>query len=72
MSKETPNWVEILKPLIAKYKGKQHPLDYKSTYQLLVMVILSAQDSDANINKIAPALFETYPNMESLAPMWRL
>ena len=31
------------------------------------MVILSAQDSDANINKIAPALFEVYPNMESLA-----
>ncbi|WP_293895194.1 endonuclease III [Flavobacterium sp.] len=67
MSKETTNWAEILKPLIAKYKGKQHPLDYKNTFQLLVMVILSAQDSDANINKIAPALFETYPNLESLS-----
>lgn len=31
------------------------------------MVVLSAQDSDANINKIAPTLFEVYPNMESLA-----
>ncbi|MEZ7498003.1 endonuclease III [Flavobacterium sp. Arc3] len=31
------------------------------------MVVLSAQDSDANINKIAQALFEVYPNMESLA-----
>ena len=31
------------------------------------MVVLSAQDSDANINKIAPALFEVYPNMESLS-----
>ena len=31
------------------------------------MVILSAQDSDANINKIAPALFEAYPNIENLA-----
>lgn len=67
MLKETPNWAEILKPLIAKYKGKKHPLDYQNAYQLLVMVVLSAQDSDANINKIAPALFETYPNMESLA-----
>ncbi|MCF6129027.1 endonuclease III [Flavobacterium sp. AS60] len=64
---ETPNWAEILKPLIKKYKGKKHPLDYQNTYQLLVMVILSAQDSDANINKIAPSLFEVYPNMESLA-----
>ena len=67
MANKTPDWAEILKPLIAKYKGKKHPLDYQNTYQLLVMVILSAQDSDANINKIAPALFETYPNMESLA-----
>jgi endonuclease-3 len=33
----------------------------------MVMVILSAQDSDANINKIAPSLFEVYPNLESLA-----
>lgn len=64
---ETPNWSEILKPLIALYKGKKHPLDYQNTYQLLVMVVLSAQDSDANINKIAPALFEVYPNIESLA-----
>ncbi len=67
MANKTTDWAEILKPLIAKYKGKKHPLDYKNTYQLLVMVILSAQDSDANINKIAPALFETYPNMESLS-----
>ena len=64
---ETPNWSEILKPLIALYKGKKHPLDYQNPYQLLVMVVLSAQDSDANINKIAPVLFEVYPNMNSLA-----
>lgn len=61
------NWSEKLKPLIEKYKGKKHPLEYKNTYQLMIMVILSAQDSDANINKIAPTLFEVYPNMESLA-----
>jgi endonuclease III len=67
MSDKTPDWAAILKPLIAKYKGKKHPLDYQNTYQLLIMVILSAQDSDANINKIAPALFEAYPNMETLA-----
>ena len=34
---------------------------------LLVMVVLSAQDSDANINKISPALFEAFPDMESLS-----
>ncbi|CAM4014964.1 endonuclease III [Flavobacterium sinopsychrotolerans] len=61
------DWAEKLKPILTKYKGRKHPLDYHNLYQLLVMVVLSAQDSDAHINKIAPALFEAYPNMESLA-----
>jgi len=61
------NWNQDLEPLLIKYKGKKHPLDYKNLYQLVVMVVLSAQDSDANINKIAPSLFEVYPNMKSLA-----
>lgn len=64
---ETPNWKEKLTPLINQYKGKTHPLDYQNPYQLLVMVVLSAQDSDANINKIAPELFKNFPNMEVLA-----
>lgn len=61
------NWAEKLEPILTKYKGRKHPLDNHNLYQLLVMVVLSAQDSDANINKIAPALFEVYPNMESLS-----
>ena len=61
------NWANNLQPLIEKYKGKKHPLDYQNIYQLLVAVVLSGQDSDANINKIGPTFFETYPNMESLA-----
>jgi endonuclease-3 len=61
------DWAEKLKPIVTKYKGRKHPLDYHNLYQLMVMVVLSAQDSDANINKIAPVLFDAYPNMESLA-----
>ena len=61
------DWAEKLVPILTKYKGKKHPLDYHNLYQLMVMVVLSAQDSDANINKIAPVLFEVYPNMESLS-----
>ena len=64
---ETSNWETKLKPILKKYKGKRHPLDYQNTYQLLVMVVLSAQDSDANINKIAPALFEKFPTLKSLS-----
>ena len=64
---ETSNdWAKKLEPILTKYKDKKHPLDYHNLYQLMVMVVLSAQDSDAHINKIAPALFEAYPNMESL------
>lgn len=33
----------------------------------MVMVVLSAQDSDRNINSLAPKLFEAYPKMQSLA-----
>lgn len=63
----TNNWAEKLQPLIVKYKGKKHPLDYENLYQLMVAVILSAQDSDANINKIAPAFFAEFPNLEALS-----
>jgi endonuclease III len=56
-----------LQPLLEKYKGKKHPLDYQNTYQLLIMVLLSARDSDANINKITIPLFEKYPTMHSLS-----
>lgn len=64
---ETSDWETKLKPILKKYKGKKHPLEYHNTYQLLVMVVLSAQDSDANINKIAPALFEKFPTLKSLS-----
>lgn len=61
------DWAKAIQPLIKKYKGKKHPLDYKNNYQLLVMVILSAQDSDKHINQIAPPLFAAFPNMQALA-----
>lgn len=65
MSKK--NWPEAFKPLLKKYKGKPHPLEYKNIYQLVVMVILSAQDSDKNINQLAPAFFNAFPDMASLS-----
>jgi endonuclease-3 len=64
---ETNDWATKLTPILEKYKGRKHPLDYHNLYQLVVMVVLSAQDSDANINSISPALFEAFPDMASLA-----
>ena len=61
------DWVKAIQPLLRKYKGNKHPLEYKNTYQLLVMVILAAQDSDKHINDISVDLFKAIPNMKSLA-----
>ncbi|MFI5134460.1 MAG: endonuclease III domain-containing protein [Chitinophagales bacterium] len=61
------NWSEAVQPLLKKYKSRKHPLEYKNVYQLMMMVILSAQDSDKHINEIAPKFFEAFPNMEALA-----
>ncbi len=67
MASTSLNWAEALQPLLAKYGKRKHPLNYKNPYQLLVMVVLSAQDTDRKINMLAPAFFEHYPSMEVLA-----
>jgi endonuclease-3 len=64
---ESIDWGGKLEPILIKHKDRKHPLAYQNLYQLLVMVVLSAQDSDANINRIDPALFKAFTNMESLA-----
>jgi endonuclease-3 len=61
------HWPKAIQPLLKKYKNEKHPLDYENIYQLVVMVVLSAQDSDRNINSIAPKLFESYPDMKALS-----
>jgi len=58
-------------PVLRKLYG-QHPdadteLDYKNPYQLLVATILSAQSTDAGVNRVTPALFTRYPNAAALA-----
>lgn len=63
----TVNWAEAFKPLIEKYKGRKHPLEYKNRYQLVVMTVLSAQDSDKHINQVAIKFFEAFPSMKELA-----
>lgn len=60
------DWNTILKPIIETYKSRKHPLEYSNLYELMVAVILSAQDSDAHINKIMPHFIEKYPNLEAI------
>lgn len=61
------NWEQALQPLFQQYGKRRHPLDYQNRYQLVVMVILSAQDSDKHINELAPNIFAAYPTMNSLS-----
>ncbi len=42
-------------------------LIYDDPFQLLVAVILSAQCTDKRVNMTTPAIFEKYPNAESLS-----
>jgi len=43
------------------------PLDQRNTFELLIAVILSAQCTDAAVNRVTPELFRRYPDAESLA-----
>ena len=50
----------------------QHPdadteLDYKTPFELLAATILSAQSTDAGVNRTTPALFKRYPDAAALA-----
>jgi endonuclease-3 len=42
-------------------------LVYDNSYQLLVAVILSAQCTDKRVNMTTPAIFEKYPDVQSLS-----
>src|SRR5690606_9910977 len=45
----------------------QTELNYSNPYELLVAVILSAQCTDKRINQVTPALFQRFPDPESMA-----
>lgn len=51
------NWSHILDPIIQEYGGKKIELDYETPFQLLMAVILSAQTTDKQVNKITPPFF---------------
>jgi endonuclease-3 len=57
----------ILNRLRRRYPEIGTALDYESPYQLLVVTVLSAQTTDENVNKVAPILFERYPEAVDLA-----
>jgi len=57
----------VLRKLYTQHPGADTELDYENPYQLLVATILSAQSTDAGVNRATPALFARYPNAAALA-----
>jgi len=56
-----------LKTILDSIPDPKIDLDATDPFQLLIQVILSAQTTDVQVNKVSPFLFQKYPNMESLA-----
>ena len=57
----------ILDKLYLQHPDADTELDYTTPYELLVATILSAQSTDAGVNRVTPALFKRYPNTKTLA-----
>jgi len=60
---------EILKRLDQLYPDVVCALTHSSAWELLVATILSAQSTDANVNRVTPDLFRKYPTVEAFAAL---
>lgn len=58
---------EVLSRLKSKYPEAGPLLRYSNPYQALVAVMLSAQTTDEQVNKVTPEVFARYPDIASLA-----
>jgi len=59
----------ILQQLDKLYPEAKCALHHGNVWELLVATILSAQSTDANVNRVTPALFEKYPTVEAFAAL---
>lgn len=57
---------QILALLAKRYPLAQTELRYHNGFELLIAVILSAQTTDKQVNKVTPALFKKYPTPKKL------
>jgi endonuclease-3 len=59
--------LEILKRLKKEYPYPKTALDFKSPFELLVATVLSAQTTDALVNKVTANLFNKYKSVKDFA-----
>ncbi len=57
---------EIFEYLKTLFPNPKCELNYRSPFQLLIAVILSAQCTDKRVNTVTPILFEKYPTPKAL------
>ena len=60
---------KVIDALIAESPDAGCALDYGTKYQLLVSVMLSAQTTDASVNRVTPSLFAKAPDAAAMAAM---
>jgi endonuclease-3 len=53
--------------LTALWPDRQPQLRYTSCFELLIAVMLSAQCTDDQVNKVTPVLFSTFSDLQSMA-----
>ena len=60
---------QILGRLDERYPNVTSALHHKSAWELLAATILSAQSTDATVNKVTPELFKKYPTPAAFAAL---
>jgi len=58
---------KIMTLLCRQYPDAFCELNFKTPFQLLISVILSAQTTDASVNKVTPNLFREFPDAAALS-----
>ena len=59
--------IEVCERLNARYGPVECFLDHANPFRLVISVLLSAQTTDAQVNKVTPELFRRWPTPEALA-----
>ena len=58
---------EILEQLDRLFPDARCELNHQDDFQMAVAVVLSAQTTDASVNRVTPALFQKYPTAHKMA-----
>lgn len=56
----------VIQEIINLYPEAKPTMRYESPFQLLMVVILSAQATDVSVEKVTPSLFKRYPTPEAV------